>query len=164
MPPNMIRDARFADDAPYRYWLTRTWERRRPILGWCGLNPSTAGAVRDDQTIRRVVDFSDVWGYGGVVMLNLFALITTNPARLVQHADPIGPENDEYLWALTDGIDVIACWGGGVPDYWRPRARAIAHRLRRERTTFHLGLTKAGEPRHPSRLARSTERTRWLAA
>jgi len=149
---HMIRDARFSDDELYRYWLIREWDHTLPKLAWCGLNPSIASHLIDDQTIRREIDFSAMWGYGGLIKVNLFGLVSTNPAELVRFRDPIGSENDDYLWALTDGTDVIACWGGGV----------IAHRLRRDRTTWHLGLTKTGQPRHPSRLARSTERTRWL--
>jgi hypothetical protein len=156
----MRGEARF--DGPYRYWLLREWDTELPMAAWCGLNPSTAGATRNDQTIRRVVDFSDRAGYGRLIMLNLFALISTNPAALVRHADPIGPDNDQFLWKLTEGIDVVACWGGSVPTYWQARAHAIAYSLRRDRICYTLGLTRTGQPLHPSRLASTTPLARWL--
>ena len=62
----------------YRYWLTRTWNPRRATLCWVLLNPSTADADRDDPTIRRCQGFARSWGYGGIVVVNLFAYRATD--------------------------------------------------------------------------------------
>jgi len=56
----------------YRYELTRTWSSAPP-WAWCMLNPSTADARADDQTITRCCRFARAGGAGGIIVVNLFA-------------------------------------------------------------------------------------------
>lgn len=94
----------------YRYRLTRKWSDL-PKCWWIMLNPSTADGETDDPTIRRVMSFSKHWGYGGCVVMNLFALRATNPKAIWRHGDPVGPENDNYLCRANNAPLVIAAWG-----------------------------------------------------
>jgi hypothetical protein len=157
----MAGTAVLSPDRVYRYSLTRVWDVDGPPLVWVGLNPSTADADTDDPTIRREVDFTKRWGFGGLIKVNLFAFRATKPAALVGQSDPIGPDNDATLWQQSEDCEVVAAWGGSLPDYWRPRAHAIAHRLRKDRRTFTLGFTKTGQPRHPLYVPRTVTLTRW---
>ena len=76
------------------------------------LNPSTADAERDDPTIRRCIGFSRAWGFGGAEMVNLFALRSTDPGRLREAADPVGPGNVAHIADAARGAtQVIAAWG-----------------------------------------------------
>jgi hypothetical protein len=50
----------------YRYTLSRTWEEELPRLVVIGLNPSTADHRQLDPTLRRVRNFAQAWGLGGL--------------------------------------------------------------------------------------------------
>ena len=82
------------ETAKYRYWLSRKWERG-PYCVFIGLNPSTATFEEDDPTIRRCVGFAKRWGFGALVMLNIFAFRSTDPKKLrvKSTVDPVGPQN-----------------------------------------------------------------------
>lgn len=87
------REATFSDDLKYRYTLRIVWDRRLPILPVIGLNPSTADEMKNDPTITKICKFAKSWGYGGILMLNLFALRSSKPKALEQVDDPVGDEN-----------------------------------------------------------------------
>jgi hypothetical protein len=141
----MQRGANFSRCGTYRYALRRCWDAARPPALIVGLNPSTADAERDDPTIRRCVRFARDWGFGGVVVGNLFAYRATRPAALRAAPAPVGPANDRWLRALTReaGI-VVAAWGDDGRHGGRDRAV-----LRLLGAAHCLGTTKAGAPRHP---------------
>lgn len=128
----------------YRYMLTRGTGRRLVIIM---LNPSTADAKLDDPTIRRCMAFAALFGYDGIVVLNLYAFRATKPADLWTQSDPIGLENDAHLEMLTSGDDVLCAWGVNArPErvaYVVKLIQAAGGRLK------CLGTTKHGAPRHP---------------
>ena len=163
----MRTGAVLSDCGRYRYTLARGWDRTEtlPILVWVMLNPSTADDTKNDPTIRRCITFADRWGYGGILVLNLFAARATNPADLTSFADPVGPQNDLWLFEATKRKDVICAWGAStLPRYWRRRPAAVLERLRGDGAALHhLGLTKDGHPRHPLYLRGDTVPTRWAA-
>lgn len=135
----------FSADRLYRYVLWRRWEIA-PTLVVVGLNPSTADESANDPTIRRCIDFAKTWGCGGLVMLNLYGLRSTDPKGLLGVADPVGPDNDRWLEYCTSRAAIrLAAWGASK----QPQAARAQHVI----TTFGpfhcLGRTKAGHPRHP---------------
>ena len=111
---DMYKGAVISPCRKYRYQLERIWDIERKYAVFIGLNPSTADAVNDDPTIRRCMRYAYDWGYGGVVMLNLFAFRATKPRDMFNTYDPIGPLNDEFLISNSNydriGI-VVAAWG-----------------------------------------------------
>jgi hypothetical protein len=160
------RGADFSECGAYRYRLWRWWEpglwsQNTRAVCWIMLNPSTADAEQDDPTIRRCVGFSRAWGYVGAVIVNLFALRTTDPGRLYEHPDPIGPDNSVFLETEAQcGAIVIAAWGthGVCGD----RGEAVRERLRELRVDLHhLGLTKDGHPSHPLYLPKTRTPELW---
>lgn len=136
----------------YRYWLTRTWDEALPALPWVMLNPSTADAETDDPTIRRVSRFSRDWGFGGILVMNLFAYRATDPAEMMKAADPVGPENDAWLDELVErqyAAEQPIVLGWGVLGDFRCRGKEWIRRAAPRAALVTLGETAAGCPKHP---------------
>lgn len=149
------RYARISEDGIYRYALGRRWSDG-PLVRYIMLNPSTADATEDDPTIRRCIGFAQSWGYAGIQVLNLYAFRATNPADLWRTADPVGPQNDDYLRLAANPPDtgpLIAAWGVNA----RPGRVAEVLQILSAVQVQCLGVTKAGQPKHPLYLAASTK-------
>lgn len=54
----MEKNADISECQNYRYSLERVWDQNKPIIGFIGLNPSTADSTEDDATIRRCIQFA----------------------------------------------------------------------------------------------------------
>ena len=156
--------AAFSEDRRYRYTLFRTWDEAGPQIAWVQLNPSTADADQDDPTIRRDIAFSKAWGYGSLVILNLFGLRATDPRALYDSEDPIGPENDAFLRLVrATNVPVVCAWG--VHGAYMDRGAAVAKLLSAGGVDLRcLGLTQAGHPKHPLYLASATPLERFEVA
>lgn len=155
--PGGTAAAVFSADRVYRYLLRRTWEPALEPLLFIMLNPSTADAATDDQTIRRCVWYARRGEYGGLTVANLFGLRSTDPRALLTHPDPIGDDNLRVLTTLAlrdPGRTIIAAWGAHDPRL-HPNAELIEDLFTVRGHTLHrLGVaTSDGHPRHPSRLA-----------
>lgn len=143
-------------DGPWRYRLTRTWDPHQDTLAWIMLNPSTADATVDDPTIRRVKSFSRAAGYGGCIVVNLYAYRATKPADLwrVDELQRVGPNNDAYLRRECIGRTTVAAWGAHADPI------RVGHVLRMlgvsSAPLLCLGVTKHGAPRHPLRVPNAT--------
>lgn len=136
--------ANFSDDRKYRYALWRIWIENKPIVGFIGLNPSTANEHKDDPTIRRVMRYAADWGYGGLYMLNLFAFVTPYPKDLETAPDPQGM-NDYWIEEYRKQCEkLIYVWGSF------PQAAARAKEIiERYPGGYCLGKSKMGNPLHP---------------
>lgn len=151
----------YSDCERYRYSLTRIWDVAGPRVTFIMLNPSTATEVQNDPTIHRCEQRARTLGFGGFCAVNIFALRATDPRDMRAAADPEGPDNARALdeaakWADT----VIAAWG--VHAEHRNQGPVVAQRLRTQGNTLHhLGLTKAGHPRHPLYLPYSATPQVW---
>lgn len=143
------RGATISDCGTYRYDLTRRWGDG-PQACFIMLNPSTADASQDDPTIRRCIGFAKSWGCGSLVVVNLWALRSTDPKALLTHPDPRGPLNYAIVEQhVRTSWPVVAAWGafkarrGLYPiDVEYVAARCGV-------TLQCLGTTKDGHPRHP---------------
>jgi hypothetical protein len=146
------RSADISACGAYRYRLTRSWGSGH-MLPFVMLNPSTADADIDDPTIRRCMGFARREGAGGIVVVNLFAYRSVNPAVLHEVGDPFGPSNAAALAdvardAVRSSGVVVCAWGASVSVRGADRSaiRLLRHLGARLVT---LGVTQAGHPRHP---------------
>lgn len=160
--------ATFDPTRTWRYTLWRRWDARRPDCVWLMLNPSTADETELDPTIRRCVGFTRSWGlHGGIVVVNLFAVRSTNPTGLLAVDDPIGAGNDAAIFGECKDRrrGVICAWGNGNKSKALmelvDRRAAEVRKLLRGRTLQCLGTTGRGHPRHPLYLAATTELQRY---
>lgn len=157
----MERTAVLSDDGNYRYVLSRRWGPG-PAALFVMLNPSTADATADDPTIRRCIGFARTWGLNALIVANLYALRSTDPAALWTATEPVGPNNDRTLakqLLLADhiGSPVIAAWGAHA------RADRVRHVLGlpgADRLQC-LGRNKDGSPKHPLYLPADSIPTPW---
>lgn len=155
--------ATISADGLYRFDLWRIWDRaKRPAL-FVMLNPSKADGVTDDPTIRRCIRFADSWGFGGLVVVNLFAMRSTDPSVLVacgsRTAAGGGPANDVKILERADLAGaVVLAWGVGGSLYGR--GQEVASMLRRY-SPVCLGVTTGGQPRHPLYVRADKAREIW---
>jgi hypothetical protein len=104
--------------------------------------------------------FAQAWGYGGLVMANLFAYRATDPEVLKLVADPVGPLNDDRLAQLRAKTEVaVAAWGNRGD--LRNRARTVSAHLGK---LYCLGWTSRGAPRHPLYVRGTAELVDWTAS
>jgi hypothetical protein len=143
---NLFEDngAEFSPDRKYRYCLWRIWDESKPLVMFIGLNPSTANEDSDDPTIRRVKSFAVKWGFGGVVMMNLFAFATAYPSELKKCSDPLG-DNDLYLQEIGAICKKIIFAWGNFPEAIE-RGNQVAKMFPEGQA---LILNGNGSPRHP---------------
>lgn len=160
----MFRDAVISDDELYRYKLVRRWRSGRGWVTFVMLNPSTADAVTDDNTIRRCMGFAELWGYSALHVINLYAYRSTDPRGIGLLGDPVGPLNDKWIrlyseFHWTHGYPLVAAWGNNAQ---RSRVDDVLKVMGRYSTQLRcLGMTSKGNPKHPLRLAKSTQLIPW---
>lgn len=151
----------YSDCERYRYSLTRIWDVAAPRVAFVMLNPSTATEQANDPTIERCEQRARRLGFGGFCAVNIFALRATDPRDMRAAADPEGPDNAQALETAARWADVvIAAWG--VHGAHRNQGPTAAARLRDGGLKLHhLGLTKAGHPRHSLYLPYSAQPQLW---
>lgn len=133
----------------YRYSLRRVWNASGKYVLFVMLNPSKATEVQNDPTIERCERRAKALGYGAFCVCNIFAYRETNPKKLRAHPNPNGPDNDSALLDAAYWAHDIIC-GWGTHGAHRDRGKDVEALLRAQlKPLMHLGLTKAGHPKHP---------------
>ena len=140
----IVRKAAFSRCRRYRYALWREWDPAGPRILFIGLNPATADAEKDDNTMRRCLHYARAWGFGSMAVGNLFAYRTTWPSELKQADDPVGRYNDRWLCKLVRQADMtLAMWGNDGA--WLDRSAQLASAL----GDLHcFKVTARGQPHH----------------
>jgi hypothetical protein len=117
----------------------------RRLRSSCSI-PSTADATADDPTIRRCIGYARRWGYGMLLVGNLFALRSTDPRQLYDHPEPVGPDNDASLHEIVSNAErTIAAWG--THGTLHGRGYEVTEQL--DVTLYALDTTQDGHPNHP---------------
>ena len=141
--------ATFSACRRWRYLLWRRWDDAAPVANFLMLNPSTADEKVLDPTCSRARDYAMRWGYGALLVTNLFAWRATEPARMKSARDPVGGASDAAILRAAGQADIVVCaWGNhGVHG---ERSQAVLRLLRNGGVVLHvLRLNAGGEPAHP---------------
>jgi hypothetical protein len=128
------------------------------------LNPSTADERSNDPTVERCQRRALALGCGGLIVTNIFAYRSTDPAALYKLADPVGPDNNSNILqaASTPNALVICAWGrhGAL----KQRGAEVEQYLRGASVPLHvLALNDDGSPSHPLYLPYERQPQEWKA-
>ena len=124
----MEKRAVISNCSKYRYELHREWDKDKEKVLFIMLNPSTACGVSDDLTTTRCINFAKRWGYGGLMIGNLYPLRAKRPKDLKNYIKNSGVyeyyrelDNENHVHDMVERADLIVCaWGcnhKGVPDW-----------------------------------------------
>ncbi|MFN4057701.1 MAG: DUF1643 domain-containing protein [Roseinatronobacter sp.] len=132
----------------YRYLLTREWGPGRRAL-FIMLNPSTATEAQNDPTVERCERRARALGFGAFRVCNIFAFRATDPKVMRAVGDPVGPLNDAAILGSVPWADQVICaWGTHGAHLGRgPQVEGLLRGA--GAALWHLGLSKAGHPKHP---------------
>lgn len=145
----------------YRYSLTRTWDQTGRKALFVMLNPSTATEIQNDPTVERCERRARALGFGAFCVTNIFAFRATDPKVMRAEPDPNGPGNDAAILSNVPWADMIVCaWG--THGAHLNRGPEVEQLLRAtKRPLYHLGLSKAGHPKHPLYISYSKQPEPW---
>lgn len=143
----------------WRYLLWRRWDESKPIANFLMLNPSTADEVKLDPSCTRARLYAERWGYGALIVTNLFGWRATDPDEMRAVRDPVGRGNDRAILAAAREAAIVVCaWG----NHGAHLARSAHVRKLLEGTKLHvLRMNGSGEPAHPLYLPGSLKPARW---
>jgi hypothetical protein len=151
----MIKGAVISRDGVFRYALWRYWGTGRRIVCFVMLNPSTGDASLDDPTIRRCISFAQLWGYDGLVIVNLHAFRSSEPKDLRLAVDSIGPLNRFFVGIAVNEAELIICAWGNHGAYQAQDAEMLTW-LRRFKLSA-LRISRDGFPGHPLYIERDAK-------
>lgn len=139
----------FSECQRYRYELQEIWEPSKPLVLWVLMNPSVACLEFADPTLRKTGKFARAWGYGGQLVANVHAYRATDKLRLLEVADPVGPENDRRILDMASRAETVVLAYGQPPKTLRQRGCELVALLRHHPSLCYLRLAKDGTPVHP---------------
>lgn len=163
-----IPDAIISPCGTYRYRLDRPDVFGDHATAVIMVNPSTADATSDDATIRKLIGFRNRYGWGNLIVGNLFAYRATDVRELASAADPIGPDNGYRLAEIfLDADQVVFAWGptSKLPKRLRERWQEV-DRLARAMHLQPMSIgapAKDGQPCHPLMLPYERTLQPWPA-
>ena len=124
----MKKSAIISNCNKYRYELHREWDKDKKKVLFIMLNPSTADADNNDLTTIRCINFAKKWGYGGIMIGNIYPFRAKRPKDLKKWLNT----SNNGLWEHREGnidavhqmaeqTDLIVCaWGcnnPGIPEW-----------------------------------------------
>lgn len=149
----------------YRYELQRHVGAGPFTYAYFGINPSTADASIDDQTVRKWLGFSARSNVGRFIVGNVFSYRATDVKQLGRTTDDLFGDDhwrvQEHIIRSADAL--VPCWGNQakVPPDLRCWIDQLMDRLIDQNYRFGtpllcFGHTASGDPKHPLTLGYDT--------
>ena len=141
--------ALFSKCRRWRYLLWRCWDDSRPVANFLMLNPSTADELKLDPSCTRARNYADKWGYGALIVTNIFGWRSTDPSVLKAVKDPVGRGNDAAILKAAREAKLVVCAWGEHGSHLE-RGEEVKAMLHKQTIALHsLRLNASGHPAHP---------------
>jgi hypothetical protein len=103
-------------------------------------------------------------GYGSFRVTNIFAFRATDPRNMRSQKDPNGPDNNSAILEAAHWAGRVICAWGTHGEH-KHRGPEVETLLRGTGVPlFHLGLSKAGHPKHPLYIGYAVQPQPWDVA
>ena len=96
----MRGEAEFCSENKNRFLLKREWSKSKKKVLYIMFNPSNADETKDDPTIRRLINFSKKFNYGGFFVGNLYTHISSNPNK-IDRSQNISKKNLKKMFGIV---------------------------------------------------------------
>ncbi len=151
--------ATFSPCRRWRYLLWRRWDAAKPVANFLMLNPSTADEHKLDPSCSRARDYAERWGYGALIVTNVFAFRSTDPERMKAAKDPVGPGNDAAIVRVAGQSAIVVCAWGNHGAFMERSVRI--RELLKDIKLHALRVNANGEPAHPLYLPGRLKAAPW---
>ena len=168
-----VAKATFDKSKKLRLALRRKW-KEGPTALVVMLNPS-AGATKDDPTLRRLTELLDAIGFGGYTVCNWSPFISADPKAMMAYMNQVYSGSPSAvrramklnLMTLEREVEaadkIIAAWGNDFPASMKAgdalsvyTAKILTLLMDGYRGDLYcFGVTKHGAPKHPLARGRS---------
>ena len=152
--------AQFSQCRRWRYLLWRCWDESKPVANFLMLNPSTADEFKLDPSCTRARNYAERWGYGALIVTNIFGWRSTDPKGLLVCKDPVGRGNDAAIVQAAKEAKLVVCAWGNHGEHLK-RGESVLNLLKDVRL-HALRMNGAGHPAHPLYLPSSLLPTKFL--
>ena len=101
----------------YRWSLSFKISKSEKEIIFIGLNPSLSDSIYIDNTTKKIIKICKNYSYGKIKILNLFALISKTPNKLLIHKKPVGYLNNKFIneslkyWSENQNCHLWLGWG-----------------------------------------------------
>ena len=146
-----MKKALISDCGKYRYELHREWDKKKGKVLFIMLNPSTADGLNNDLTTIRCMNFAKKWGYGGIMIGNIYPFRAKRPKDLKKWLNEgsdhafwkSGYDNRNHVQDMMGQCHLTICaWGCNHP--------GVPEILEHTSDLFYLELCKDDiTPKHP---------------
>lgn len=141
--------AKFSACRRWRYLLWRRWDEAKPAANFLMLNPSTADEWQLDPSCTRARNYAERWGFGALIVTNLFGWRATDPAKMKAAREPVGRGNDAAILRAAREAAIVVCAWGNHGEHLE-RGEKVRSMLHLSRVKLHVLKTNAGgHPAHP---------------
>jgi hypothetical protein len=132
----------------WRYLLWRRWGDG-PVANFLMLNPSTADEFKLDPSCTRARNYAERWGYGALIVTNIFGWRATDPKVMKSVKDPVGRGNDAAILRAAREAKLVVCAWGNHGEHLG-RGQEVLSLLRKQDIPLHLLRQNGkGQPCHP---------------
>ncbi len=115
--PFIERNCLISKNKEYRWSLSFKINNSKKEIIFIGLNPSLSDSNYIDNTTRKIIKICKNYNYGNLEIINLFALISKTPYKLLTHKKPVGYLNNNFInkslkyWSENINCHLWLGWG-----------------------------------------------------